>query len=224
LGLRYLEIVNSMAIVGAFLAAAIQVRRQLSDARRRDADRRVERSLELHRDLVADGETAEAFHRLSVHLRRRGSELHGRVTWFLLSDADLGPGGLLDGSTEASGSAFRDLYQVLWFFERVKTALDHGLIDEEVLFGTMGFHCWWWAQLLRNVTGPKASRALHTLGPLAGSWANRRGEYREWYGRCMADFDALPPLPLHTESSAPPDRTSGSDAFRTSRAGGSGTG
>lgn len=82
----WLDVVETCGIAGALGVAADQLRRSVSDLRRRDRDRRTERALELYRDLVVDGETAVAFHRLSLMLRARGSERHGFATWQVLTD------------------------------------------------------------------------------------------------------------------------------------------
>lgn len=84
---------------------------------------------------------------------------------------------------------FADLYRVLWYFECVETAVQYGLVDEEVLYRTIGFHCWWWVQLLSRVTAPKASRALRELGPESAGWASSAGYLDAWPASCTKDFD-----------------------------------
>lgn len=187
------EVINSIGIIGAFLLGADQVRRAAREAAQRDEDRRTERALELHRDVVAEGETARSFHRLSVLLRRIGTERHGRTTWAMLSDQDFDEDGLLDARQLDREIAFQDLYQVLWFYERVDTALRYGLVNEEVLFRTIGFHTWWWSQLLRQVKGPKAAAPLRSLGPRAAKYAEAAGEYMTWQNRCAFDFGGAGP-------------------------------
>lgn len=185
----WLDVIETCGVVGALGVAADQLRRSVSDQRERDADRRVERALELYHDLVVDGETAQAFHRLSVLLRALGSEQHGFATWRVLTNADLEPGGALDPLNSDLQTPFADLYRVLWFFERGETAVRYGLVDEDVLYRTIGFHCWWWNQLLSQVTAPKASAALRTLGPRAAEWAREAGGLDDWISSCLTDFD-----------------------------------
>ena len=198
----WLELTNAVGIVGALLVAAWQTYRSAQDARKRDEDARTERALAFHNDLVFDGETAAGFHRLSVLLRNRGSERHGSTTWLLLSDEDFHAGGILDPCAEGSKTAFQDLYLVLWFFERVETALKYGLVNEQVLFDTIGFHCWWWDQMLRHVHAPKATGAIHSLGPRVTSWAEREDKHELWVSRCMTDFGGGAPMQVAREAHA----------------------
>lgn len=195
-----IDAISSLAIIGGLGIGVIQLQRSIADARARDRDRRVERALELYRDLVVDGETAAAFHRLSVFLRRRGTALYGVTTWFLLGNKDLEVGGLLDPEAAEGDTEFRDLYQVLWFLERVETSADKGLVDADVLMQTIGFHCWWWAEMLRDVSAPKAIRAVKSLGPKARAWAVRTGEFKRWADSCRTDFGGGPA----TEFATPP--------------------
>ena len=182
--------VEGVAIVAAVLISAYQTWRSAQDARERDADRRTERALDLYRDLVVEGDTAAAFHRLSVRLRTEGSAKFGITTWFCPSDEDFDAGAILDPGAAGSHTPFEDLYRVLWFFERVKTSLDGGLVDQEMLFATIGFHCWWWGSLLSKVTGPKATASLAWLAPQAANWAFRHGELENWLTRCDTDFSS----------------------------------
>lgn len=194
--MAWYDVVNAVGVSGALGVGAYQATRAVHDARVRDQDRRTERALTLYRDLVAEGATASAFHRLSLMLRRLGAASSGGTTWQLLNDADFGSAGALDPAEPALEAPFEDLYRVLWFFERVDTALAYGLLDEDVLFETIGFHCWWWAQLLRNVHSPKASGSLHQLGPRAARWAHDAGRLETWKSHCQTDFNGGPAIEL----------------------------
>lgn len=187
--MNLLGLIDSIGITGALLAALWQLYRANRDNRQRDADRRTERSLALYEAVVAEGSTYEAFHRLSVFLRREGTRMVGATTWRLLQDHDLEPGGLLDPSDRHNETPFADLYSVLWFFERVEISLDKGLVDREVLMQTLGFHFWWWGQLLCHLHGPKASSAIHHLSVEAQEWASAKGHLHDWRRRCQHDFD-----------------------------------
>lgn len=187
------ELINAMGIIGALGVGAFQTWRAAQDARERDEDQRTERALELYRDLVVEGDTAAAFHRLSLALRRRGTECFGVTTWLLLSDEDFNSGGILDPMAAGSDSPFEDLYRVLWYFERVEVALHHHLVNEDVLMRTIGFHCWWWGELLRDVRAPKATAAIQALAPRAERWARSSGDYTNWIGRCASDFGGSGP-------------------------------
>jgi hypothetical protein len=141
---------------------------------------------------VADGETAKAFHRLSVLLRQLGSRSFGITTWLLIGDDDLHAGGCLSPERAEYDTAFEDLYRVLWYFERVKTASTYNLVNESVLFETIGFHCWWWNEILRDLHSPKAVRAIRDLGEAAEHWARTHSQYENWCGRCATDFAGGP--------------------------------
>lgn len=211
----WFELINAVSVAGALVAAAWQVSRSVRDARARDQDRRTERALELYQDVVADGATAEAFHRLSVQLRHSGSRAHGFTTWHLLSDDDFDAGGLLDPAQDGKPSPFADLYSVLWYFERVENSLTFGLVDREVLFSTIGFHCWWWAQLLQDVRRPKASHSVRRLGAQVEEWGTANGQHAAWSEHCTDDFGGHGPVPLGT--------TAGPGAARSAAAGAAGS-
>lgn len=179
-------------MVGALLLSAYQTRQLAADSRQRDEERRVELALNLYRDLVVDGDTANAFHRLSVGLRKVGTARHNTITWYLPKDDDLGVGGLMDPSADADGSDFADLYRVMWFFERAHIALTHGLIAKEVFFEAAGFHVWWWNEILRDIEGPKAMSALRALAVEVDSWARSTSRIDSWRSRCMTDFNGGP--------------------------------
>ena len=54
------DYVDVVGIAGALGFSAVQTRRLVLDARKRDDDRRTERALDFYRDLVVDGDTAGA--------------------------------------------------------------------------------------------------------------------------------------------------------------------
>lgn len=191
----WLDYVQAGGVVAAFAFAAFQTRRLVTDARRRDDDRRVERALDLYRDLVVEGDTAAAFNQLSVVLRDEGATRFAASTWLVLDDQEFGPGGLLDPAV-TKDETFPNLYRVLWFFERVETSLTFALVDTEVMFRTIGYHCWWWGQLLHGVRAPKAAGALHLLAPRAAAWARRENVYDDWLARCQTDFNGGPPTEI----------------------------
>ncbi len=191
----WVDYVNATGVVVAFGFAAFQARRLVTDARQRDKDRRVERALDLYRDLVVEGDTAAAFNQLSVMLRALGTKKHSTGTWLVLKDAESAPGGLLDPAV-TKDDTFQNLYRVLWFYERVETSLTFDLVDQEVMFRTIGFHCWWWDQLLHGIHAPKAAKALHELAPQAAAWARRENVFDDWVARCQTDFDGGPPTPV----------------------------
>jgi hypothetical protein len=190
------EWLNSAGVLGALIFTGFQTRRSMVENRERSASDRVARSLDLYRDLVVDGDTADAFHRLSNRLRMEGTRKSGKATWMLLCDADLERGGFLDCPGDAVNTPFRDVYQVLWFFERAGIALEAGLVDPEMFHETIGYHCWWWAQILRDFHAPKAAQAVHTLGNQAEHSASASGLLDGWVDRCMTDFGGDGPITL----------------------------
>jgi hypothetical protein len=204
--MAWFDYVNSLGIIGGLVGGAFQVRRLATEGRHRDADRRTERSLELYRDLVVDGDTANAFHRLSVLLRHEGTKKFGLTTWYVMEETDFESGGLLDPSLTGIDTPFQDFYRVLWFFERAYNALQFGLVDPGVLFQTTGFHCWWWGQLLRKIKSPKAMYALLQLIPRASEWAHNSGEYERWVSHCMTDFDGHGPAEYNSDEPSPERR------------------
>jgi hypothetical protein len=183
---------SSLATAGALIAAIWQVRQGVTDARARDEDRRVERALVLYQSVVAEGATYEGFHRLSVLLRRLGSARFATTTWYVLSDSDLATGGCLDPGEESREQAFADLYTVLWFFERSRISVHRGLVNPDVLMSTLGFHFWWWGQILHELRGPKATEAVRELAQQARLWAETNGCLEDWMSRCSTDFNGGP--------------------------------
>ncbi len=87
---------------------------------------------------------------------------------------------MLDPGVPENGAQYQDLYRVLWFFERVDNSLKFNLVDSDVLFTTIGFHCWWWGNLSRHVRQPKAAASLHRLAKDAESWARSTGDLVGW--------------------------------------------
>lgn len=199
----WFDYVNSAGIIGALAVGAFQTRRLVVDARRRDDDRRTERALEIYRDLVIEGDTAAALNRMSVLLRKEGTLKYSVSTWLCLTDEHFATGRLLDTTAVGLDTPFQDLYRILFFFERVESALHYSLVDRDVLFRTAGFHIWWWANLLWEVRGPKASVALRALAPVAQAWAHAETSPESptehasllalWRSRCETDFNGEGP-------------------------------
>lgn len=182
------EIISSLGTFGALCAAIWQLHLGVKGDKERDEDGRVERSLQLFDEVVAAGGTAEAFHRLSVALREQGTNRVGRTSWHCLSDTDLDSGGFFDVKSTEWGQLFADLYTVLWFFERVETALQHKIVNRDVLMSTLGFHFWWWGEVLQGLRAPKASASLHKLASEAEQWARTNQKLDDWCSRCQHDF------------------------------------
>lgn len=183
------DVVETVALLGALIAAAVQVAMLRRDRSEQDRQRREILTLDLHRDMTVDGETAAAFRRLSVSLRGLGTAHRGMTTWYLIRDADLAPGGLFDLAREAAAQDYVDLYRVLWYLQRVSAARAAGIVDDDFLFALMGFHLWWWNQLLRHLSAPSAMPSVLRLGVAAERWADVNRHMSNWTRRCANDFD-----------------------------------
>lgn len=178
----------AIATVGALAAAIWQL--WVGNRDRRDAEQstRSDRAMKLFDEVVAGGDTAKAFHELSVYLRKLGTGESGEVTWYLAQDHDLSQAGVFSPAQRESEIAFANLYTVLWFFERVDGSLQSRVIDPETCYRTLGFHIWWWDQLLRGVSTPKARAALTVLADWATRQAESKGQLDNWIARCSSDF------------------------------------
>jgi len=192
----WIDGISSVGIVGAFAAGVYQAHRLAEDARERDRERRIERALDLYRDLVVESDTATAFHQFSVALRAEGFRRFHISTWYLPLDGDLDHDGFLDPTVPGMETSFQNLYKVLWFFERAHNALEFRLVDADVTFNTIGYHCWWWGQVLLMIREPKASVALHRLAARAEAWARENHHYDDWVARCTHDFGGAGPRVL----------------------------
>jgi hypothetical protein len=184
--------IQAVAVVVALLVAAYQTRLLLVDSRKRESAARVARALDMYRDLIVDGDTAVAFHRVSVRLRHEGWKRHAVATWRLPEKGDLGPEGLMDPTDNSPESLFADFYRIIWYFERANLAITNSLIDREVFFKAAGFHVWWWNEIMRNVDGPKAMAGLRALASEVESWAHSEGVLADWESRCTMDFNGGP--------------------------------
>lgn len=191
-GSGWTDWIQSIVVVGALLIAGYQTRLLVRDFRKRDHDLRVERALNMYRDLVIEGDASSAFHRLSVLLRNQGFRQFRTVAWKLPEDSDLNSGGLMDPTLEGSDTPFADLYRVMWYFERAHIAVEQNLIDKSVFFEAAGFHIWWWNQILRDLNAPKAMGSLRSSAADVTNWARNAGKLEEWRDRCNADFNGGP--------------------------------
>jgi hypothetical protein len=203
------DAVAAIATAGALIAAIWQL--WIGNRDRRDAEQSVrsDRAMKLFEEVVAGGDTAAAFHELSLYLRKRGSDGRADVTWYIATDDDLQGDGVFSPTREESEAAFARLYTVLWFFERVHGSLQTKVIDADACYRTTGFHIWWWDQLLRGVTKPKARAALTELAQWVTVEAATRGDLENWTARCATDFDGGGPVSRSAAGSAAPAATEG---------------
>lgn len=126
---------------------------------------RVQRSIDLHRDLTT-GEIGRAADRLSTMLWKEGERRFGRnrcyaPQWHELltavrGGADAGELGtylesdrLVDAAT---AEPLRDLYAILWCFERIEAGRAANALDRKMTKVLVGPHAAWWSVALRHVS------------------------------------------------------------------------
>lgn len=196
-----IDLITQIGTFVAIIVALVQLSISIRDGRSRDQLRRREHALALYTEAVSATETSNAFHRLSGELRRAGSRQHGTVTWRLIRDEDFDAGGFFDPNDPDAEQRFSDIYTVLWFFERVRHAVDGDIADREVTFETLGFRLWWWGQLLVGLKRLTAVGAVHQLSVLAQDSARESGQLAVWVQNCSSDFAAANPVILAREAS-----------------------
>lgn len=136
---------QAIGLVGTLLFAAqgIRVAAETLESDRRD--RRVDRVLAFHEELIA-GPTGEARSRLARLLREKGGP-DGAV--LQVSKQQLSDDPMLQKYPEEHGAAAdatprRDLTLILRLFERVHIAHEAELLDEHLLAVLIGRHAGWW--------------------------------------------------------------------------------
>lgn len=182
----------SMATAGGLFAAIWQLWVGNRDRRKSENSVRAERAMHMYEEVVAGGPVADAFHDLSVFLHEVGSAEFEVPTWHVAKDIDFSNGGIFSTETKAQGEAFRDLFTVLWFFERVASARASQVIDSDACYRSMGYHIWWWDQILYEMHAPKARKQLRELATWVTELAKSDGQLLDWQARCMTDFDGGP--------------------------------
>lgn len=191
---EWFDAVASLATLGALAAAIWQLWVANKERRETEQSTRADRAMKLYEEVVAGGATAIAFHALSLYLRRIGSSNPGgSVTWRVATDADLGEHGIFSPSERSTEDAFANLYTVLWFFERVDASLLSNVVDPAATYRSVGFHIWWWNQLLLGLEAPKSRGSLTRLAAWVTELARDEGVLDEWMRRCATDFDQGPP-------------------------------
>lgn len=189
----------SVATVGGLGAAIWQLYVGNRDRRANEQSHRAERAMRLFEDVVAGTPTAEAFRALSVYLRNAGST-PGTVAWYLPSDADLTGEGVFAPSDPGREEAYANLYTVLWFFERAEASMESNVVDPKAMFKSLGFHMWWWGQVLRDLHAPTPKVSLERLALRAEEAAAISGELDQWSVRCDGDFGGGPAIHLQPAS------------------------
>lgn len=173
---------------------------QLGQARSATA---AERAIAAHRDLTV-GEVGEARDRLTTLFWQEGEGAFGRnVCWRPLSFAELLPPNgrlssyhdeVLDGDRS---EPMRDLFKILWSFERIDAIRTGGAADEDLLHSLVAFHAVWWDEAVRHITEADV-RSRGALVSLAGWAVDRDGRLNDWVVR---DF----PTDSEVARDEPPD-------------------
>lgn len=82
---------------------------------------------------------------------------------------------------DAPTSPMQDLYRLLWTFERIEAAEEHGLVDLKLTAKLLDHHFVWWDALAREITveNTRHRRSLQRLAsdarsrnPSLGAWAS----------------------------------------------------
>lgn len=117
----------------------------------------VERTIALHRDLTS-GEVGAARERFTTAMwwvGRRSGPLCHQPRWPEIDDSPPQPGdiskyseGVTMNSTERP---LRDLYRVLYCFERIEATLEGKAIDERLAWELLAHHTVWWDCLTANI-------------------------------------------------------------------------
>lgn len=150
----------------------------------------VQRAIDAHRDLTT-GDVGSARDRLTTLMWKYGERQSGtnrchRPAWSeLLADPldPLGPdrgvvGQYPDEVVGASAAEpMRDLYALLWCFERIEGGRQGGAIDEDMLQQLIGPHAVWWDELCRDLT-PDNTLHVNSLRALARELET--AELRQW--------------------------------------------
>lgn len=118
--------------------------------------------MRLHEQLTS-GEIGAARDRFSSYMWSTGGEHQPGRCWIPSWEQLLGVD-FARGLDEADLSAYpeelrvqkdqtplRDLYKILWCFERIHVSIARGLLDLELAAGMLGSHTVWWDALCRRI-------------------------------------------------------------------------
>jgi hypothetical protein len=172
--------VQAVGVIFALFLAGVSLQRD-------SHDRRVDRVMDLHRELVS-GELSGPRFRLSRHLRELGSNglVRSVSIWQLGTE-----GNLKYTDPEGGVTASRDLSLLLRYFERVNAAREAGTLDEDLLVRLLGRHAGWWSEAILDAPdGPPVGPALSELRNLA-IWCNTRAvklKIQDWGLTRAANF------------------------------------
>jgi len=189
-----------IAVLGVALTGALVVVGFVA-LRREERARKVQRVIDLHRDLTT-GEVGASRDRLTTLMWKHGEKVARRnqchaPTWIEILPSSTGSGGPTRGALGSyplvqpipgTGEAepMRDLYSVLWCFERVNAGRAGGALDPAMLQQLIASHAIWWDEMTRNLT-EQNTRHIASLRSLASALNN--ADLRDWARR---DFAAAP--------------------------------
>lgn len=174
------------ALISAVAVALIQIKTQ----RRQHA---VERTITAHKDITT-GEAWAARDRLSEFMWRQGSlegqnrcwqptweELAGTATSDVLPNARNLSRYPTDLQQAGGGgpTPYRDLYLILWQFERVSVAYHANLLDPELAATMLGSHVVWWDTFCERI-GPESTRYREALSGLSTVFGTIDPSLRPW--------------------------------------------
>lgn len=190
--------VGAVGTIGAIAAATVVAVSQLKAQRRLSA---VERTIALH-EAATTREIGAARQRLSQHLWNAGSAggTHRccQPTWEQLLGGRFAriQDGLADLSAYSPAIAagpgqtpLKDLYTILWFFQRVADADHTGLLDPDLTWGMLAHHTVWWGTLCARIEDHH-TEYVRPLKYLAGLYGRQDKSLVTW---AEADFAAPEP-------------------------------
>lgn len=168
---------------------------------------KVQRVIDLHRDLTA-GEVGGARSRFTTLMWKYGERQAGQNSCHAPNWREIRPVVLGESETSRASRApeagaqgpgllsvypvkdriqgaegaepMRDLYAVLWCFERIEAGRDGGALDEEMLKMLIAPHAVWWNEVTAHLTEDD-TRHLGSLRNLSKHVAT--GELRSWAQR-----------------------------------------
>lgn len=185
--------------MAALVLSAIGILIALWQLRRHQKSQRVDRAITLHRDITS-GEVGAARERFTTAMWWAGRDTAGRCeqpTWESLDDTPPtpGPSHRYDPAitADASERPLRDLYRVLYCFERIDTTLKGGAVDQRLAWQLLAHHAVWWDALTANISDGSGkelgTRHIRSLRELA-SWA-RRGRHRHLFSPSRQELKEL---------------------------------
>lgn len=157
---------------------------------------RVQRVIDLHRDLTT-GEVGEARDRFTSLMWKAGEETAGRNRCHRFRWEEIqSPVRTADGSVQRGrlgtyadypeivqaidAEPMRDLYAVLWCFERVEAGRQGKALDDAMLRRTIASHAVWWDELTKDLDADPRVTTRHLAALRSLAAALRTPELEAW--------------------------------------------